>query len=496
MARREGVAAAPIDLPQTLEEAHALILRLLPLVAKVEELQARVEAQQRRIEELERRLNQSSRNSSRPPSSDPPYVKLPPKKPPSGRKPGGQPGHEGHSRMLLPPEKLTDSSDHWPDACTACRRRFGAADRRDEPEAPLRHQVTDVPPVVATTFEYRLHALRCACGAVTRASLPDGVPTGAFGPGLDALVATASGTYRLSKRTIVGLLADWFGAEIALGSIIACERKISEALAEPVAQAHRFVQRQASANADETGWREARRKAWLWVVTTAFVTVFVIHRLRSKVAAKALLGDFAGTLGTDRWSAYDDYQGRRQICWAHLARDFQALSEYRGKMGRIGKELLRLKRRAFRNWRRLRDGTIARDGFRRRMKPVRRRLDFLLEQGVRCAVPKASGMCWEIHKHLDDLWTFVDVEGIEPTNNAAERAIRPGVLWRKGSFGTHSEEGSRFVERMMTVTATLRQQGRNVVEYVRHVSHARLHGLPVSSLLPHVNVATPLAIAA
>lgn len=490
------MAAAPIALPATLEEAHALILKLLPLVARVEELQARVEAQQRRIDELERRLHQSSRNSSLPPSSDPPRLKLPPKQKPSGRKPGGQPGHEGSSRALLPPEKLAGSSDHFPDACDACRRRFGAADRRDEPEEPVRHQVTDVPPIVATTFEYRLHALRCGCGAVTRAPLPDGVPQGAFGPGLDALCATASGSYRLSKRTILGLVADWFGIEIALGSIIACERRISEALAEPVAEAHRFVQRQASANADETGWREARRKAWLWVMTTAFVTVFLIHRLRSKVAAHALLGSFAGTLGTDRWAAYDDYKGRRQLCWAHLARDFQALSEYRGKMGRVGKELLRLKRRTFRYWKRVCDGTLSREDFRQRMKPVRRRVECLLVEGDLCNVPKASGMCWEIYERRDGLWTFVDVPGIEPTNNAAERAIRPGVLWRKGSFGTHSEEGSRFVERMMTVTATLRQQGRSVVEYVRQVSHARLHGLPVPSLLPHVNVAPQLAIAA
>jgi transposase len=483
------VAATPIELPRTLEEAHALILKLLPLVAKVEQLQARVE-------ELERRLNQSSRNSSLPPSSDPPRVKLPPKQKPSGRKPGGQPGHEGSTRTRLPPEKLAGSSDHFPDACDACGQRFSAADRRGEPDDPRWHQVTDIPPIVPRTVEYRLHALRCGCGAVTRAPLPDGVPAGAFGPSLDALVATASGSYRLSKRTIVGLVADWFGIDIALGSIIACERRISDMLAEPYAEAHRFVQAQATAHADETGWCQARKKAWLWVVTTTFVTVFLIHRLRGRVAAHALLGTFAGTLGTDRWVAYDDYKGRRQLCWSHLARDFQALSEYRGKMGRIGRELLRLKRRTFRYWKRVRDGTLTRGELQRKMKPVRRKVAYLLEEGVRCPVARASGMCWEIYERIDHLWTFVDVKGVEPTNNAAERAIRPGVLWRKGSFGTHSEEGSRFVERMMTVTATLRQQRRNVVEYIRQVSHARLHNLPAPSLLPHANVVPTLAIAA
>jgi transposase len=300
----------------------------------------------------------------------------------------------------------------------------------------------------------------------------------------------------LSKRTIVGLVADGFGIDIALGSIIACERRISEALTHPYAEAHRFVQAQASANADQTGWHEARRKAWLWVMTTAFVTVFLIHRLRGKVAAHAWLGSFAGTLGTDRWVAYDDYAGRRQLCGSHLARDFPALSEYRGKMGRIGGERLRLKRRTFRYWHRVRDGTMTREALRRKMKPVRRKVEYLLEEGVRCPVARASGMCWEIYERIDHLWTFVDVEGIEPTNNAAERAVRPGVLWRKGSFGTHSEEGSRFVERMMTVTATLRQQKRNVVDYLRQVSHARLLGLPAPSLLPHPNVAPALSIAA
>jgi transposase len=465
-------------LPTTIEECHAMILRLLPLVVKVEELQARVE-------ELERRLNQTSQNSSRPPSSDPPHAaKRPPKKPPSGRKPGGQPGHDGNHREWLPPEKVDEVVDHWPKTCEGCQRPLAAGLRVEVDEA-IRHQVTEWPPAKAHVTEHRLHTQQCECGWATTAPLPDGVPTGAFGPRLQGITSLLTGCYRLSKRTAQEILSDLFGVSMALGSVTSCEQTISQAVAPAVDEARRYVEGQGVGHADETGWRERRRRAWLWVLATALVTVFLIHRRRNRDAAKALLGSFAGTLVSDRWVAYDDHdEQRRQLCWSHLARDFVALSEYRGKVGRIGKQLVDETLQMFQWWHRVRDGTLARTTFRRKMKPLLQRVERLLQRGVTSGVPKAAGLCWEIARHGDALWRFVRVEGVPPTNNDAERALRFAVLWRKGSFGTHSEAGSRFAERILTVRTTLRQQGRNVADYVTHSADASLHGLPPPSLLP------------
>lgn len=471
------MSSAPPTLPTTIEECHALILRLLPLVAKVEALQARVA-------ELERRLNQTSQNSSKPPSSDPPFVKLPPKKKPSGRKPGGQPGHKGNHRALLPPEKVDEVLHHWPAVCENCGDALPSGLRTEVGEAE-RHQVTELPVVVARVTEHQMHAQHCpGCGWATTAMLPADVPHGAFGPRLTAVTSLLSGCYRLSKRTIEEILHDLFQVSMSLGSVVACEQTTSAIVAPAVDEARAYVQQQTCGHADETGWRERRRKAWLWVLATACVVVFLIHRCRNKRAAHELLGSFAGTLVADRWSAYDIHEGMRQLCWAHLRRDFQALSECKGKIGRLGKELVRLTRRMFRWWHRVRDGTLSRAEFQRKMKPLRRRMERLLQRGVQANVLRASGLCWDIAKRGDALWAFVEIEGVEPTNNLAERVLRPAVLYRKSSFGTHSEAGSRFVERMLTVRASLRQQGRNVVDYVTQAVESSLNGQPAPSLLP------------
>lgn len=464
-------------LPQTLEEAHALIRQLLA-----------------RIEELERRLNQTSQNSSKPPSSNPPFVKLPPKKKPSGRKPGGQPGHEGHHRELVPPEKVDEVVDHWPNRCEHCQHELPRALRTEVGE-PERHQQTELPEAPARIIEHRVHTQHCdGCGHATTAELPPEARS-AFGPRLTATVAVLTGAYRMSKRIVEDLAQDLFRARISLGSVTACEQTTSEAVAPAVEEARAFAQRQPTANADETSWTEARKRAWLWILATPMVIVFLIHARRSRKAARELLGSFAGTLISDRWSAYHVYDGLRQICWSHLARDFQALSEFKGKVGRIGKELVLLRRRIFRWWHRVRDGTMTRQEFQRRMKPVRARVETLLQHGVETGRLRASGMCWDIFgKHGDALWTFVDHEGVEPTNNFGEREIRHAVMWRKTSYGTQSAAGSRFVERMLTVRASLRAQERNVLAYVTHAVEASLHGQPVPSLLPALATDAPAAL--
>lgn len=464
--------------PATLEAALAMIERLLEVNAH---LQARVAEQQVQIAELEERLGQNSRNSSCPPSSDSPAVTPPARRPPSGRAPGGQPGHDGHHRVLLPVEQVDAVMPLRPPHCRGCGARL-----RGEDATPQRHQVTEVPQVRPHVTEYQLHTLACAqCGLETTAALPPGVPTGAFGPRLAATVGVCTGVYHLSKRTAEGLLADLFGVELALGTVTACEQTVSAVLAAPVAAAHAYVQEQAVAHADETGWREGRQRAWLWVAVTPLVTVFLIHRRRGREAAQALLGAFAGILVTDRWSAYRHWAvARRQLCWAHLVREFTAFTERGDAAAQIGGALLDETKQMFAWWDRVRDGTVGRAAFQAAMGPVRARVEALLHDGAACGHAKTAGTCREILKLAPALWTFVAVLGVEPTNNAAERALRPAVLWRKGCFGTHSAAGSRFVERMLTVAATLTHQRRNVVDYVTDACVAALHHQPAPSLLP------------
>ena len=446
---------------------------------QTETLMLRVKALEALVEELMGRLGMSSRNSSRPPSSDGPGAE--PRKTRKGgkRKPGGQPGHEGHHRELLPVEKVDKVVVLKPCACGRCGRKLEGEDPR-----PVRHQVWEIPPVQPCVEEFQLHGLWCAdCGAFTRASLPEGAPEGAFGPRLTATVAILSGVYRLSKRSIESILADFFHIRISLGSICACEAQVSAALAQPVQEAWQAAQAAGVLHADETGWREGNKKAWLWVAATSVATVFMIHASRAQEAARELLGVFAGVLVSDRWGGYNFYSGPRQWCWAHLRRDFTAFGELEGKAGEIGGALLAKADQMFHWWHRVRDGTLKRDTFRQYMWRLRAEVETLLREGACCGDKKMERSCRRILDGAKHLWAFVAIEGVEPTNNTAERAVRPAVQWRKDSFGTHSAEGSRFVERIMTAAATCRQHDRNVTEYITQACAARLHGSPSPSLL-------------
>jgi transposase len=259
----------------------------------------------------------------------------------------------------------------------------------------------------------------------------------------------------------------------------------SQAVAQPVVECQSYVQQQGAANVDETGWREANRRAWVWVMATAVAAVFQIGRSRGRDALQKLLGSFRGILGSDRWSAYTVYElARRQLCWAHLIRDFRQFLEGTGQAPKIGQELLDLAKQMLQWWHRVRDGTVERGQFQRWMVAHQRRVERLLGRGTHCGDRRTERTSKRILKLAPALWTFVWVAGVEPTNNAAERAIRPVVLWRKGCFGSQSEAGSRFVERMMSVTATLKLQRRNVVEYVTEACHAYVHKRPAPSLLP------------
>jgi transposase len=252
------------------------------------------------------------------------------------------------------------------------------------------------------------------------------------------------------------------------------------------------VQTQPGAYLDETGWREGRQRAWWWAAVTAWVPVFVIRLSRSSKVAHELVGErFGGYVVTDRWSADTWYPTwRRQLCWAHLRRDIEAMIERGGRSREMGEAWRAQAHHMFHWWHRVRDGTLAHASFASSRRPIRREVERLLDVGHTCGVPNTEGTCREILKLRQALWTFVRHPGVEPTNHAAERAIRPGVLWRKGSFGTHSPDGSRFVEAMMTVVATLQQQHRHVLDDLTAACAAALYGEPAPSLLP-----TPAATA-
>ncbi len=422
---------------RTLPEAQAYILHL----------EARVAALEASVQALREQLHQDSRTSSRPPSSDPPTSQRQRRRrPPSGRRPGGQPGHRGQTRMLLPVAEVDEVIMLKPASCARCHQPLDG----DDPQ-PQRHQVFEIPPIRPVVTEYQVHRLVCpACGDVTQATWPAGVPTGMYGPRAQAVAALCTGAYRLSKRTTQRVLDDLFALPMSLGTMSHLEVATTQAVAAPVEEARTYVQEQASAHLDETGWREGGKRAWLWVAATTWVTVFLVRLSRG------------GQVGSQE----------------------------------IGEALKRQAQQMFHWWHRVRDGTLSRSSFRSYMSPVRREVERLLEAGSTCGVPKTEGMCREILKLRQALWTFVHLDGVEPTNNTAERAIRPGVLWRKGSFGTHSAQGSRFVEAMMTVVATLTQQQRNVLEYLTAACEAALRDEPAPSLLPASPVAPSDQVAA
>lgn len=447
------------------------------------------------VAELRARLGQDSTTSSRPPSSDPPKTqaqrRAPP--PPAGgegeerRQRGGQPGHPGHHRSLQPEERVDRVVNVVPGACRGCGTALSVEAAAGDP-AVERVQVVELPPVRAEVTEYRLAARRCrSCGVVTRAARPAEAGAGSFGPRLQAVAALLVGRYRLSRREAVACLAELGEVELSVGALAQLEQATSAAL-EPVVNAVAEAVRQAAvANLDETGWWQGNRRAWLWTMVTDVLTLFRLDPSRSKAVAQDLLGpDWTGVVGSDRYSAYRYLPlEQRQFCWAHLIRDFRKIAAYNHHQRPLGERLLARSSRIFAVWHRFRAGVIDRPTLLLELAPLQAELEQALEDGLDPPHASVAGaLCGNLLDNWPALWTFIHVDGVEPTNNVAERALRPAVLWRKGSFGTQSDAGSRFVERLLTVAASCKQQGRGLLDFlVQAVTAARL-GLPPPSLLP------------
>ncbi|MCA1700085.1 MAG: IS66 family transposase [Actinobacteria bacterium] len=459
------------------ETAIVLLLRIGELVEANQRLEARVA-------ELERRLNRSSRNSSLPPSQDPPSAPPRPGKP-SGRRRGGQPGHEGRHRRLLPPEQVDEVVEHWPERCRSCAHVFGEPERIDATE-PWRHQVAELPPIAVRVSEHRLHGLRCSqCATRTRAELPRELPRSAFGPRLQAAVVTLAVRNRVSRRDTSELARELFGVELSTGSVDAIVHRAGEALAGPYTQLEQRLKSAAVVNIDETGWKTAGGNRTLWGALSSQTAVFRIAAGRHAFEARTLLGErFAGVVCSDRWRGYDYLEpAQRQLCWAHLARDFTAHSEGMGEQQLFGCDGLQLAHALFAAWDSYQQGGD-RDRLRATIAPLQDTLRALLEQAARKS-PRTKYhrlFAKNLLKRWSALWTFTHTDGVEPTNNHAERGLRGAVIYRKLSLGSQSERGERTIERLLSASVTCRLRKQSLFAYLTDVLTARIRGDPIPLL--------------
>lgn len=454
-------------------EAQAVFVQMAETIARLE----------RKVAELESRVNKTPQNSSLPPSTQHPHAKPTPQKETSGKKPGGQPGHPKHERALIPTEQCQSVVPLKPETCRRCGAVLAGSD-----QDPLRHQVWELPVIQPLVTEYQLHRLTCpCCRESTCAQLPPGVPRSQAGPRLVALTALLMGCFRQSKRRVALFLESVLNQPCSPGWVLKLQQQATAAMTPACEELAQQLPSELVLGIDESPTKERKAKAWVWTFVAATYTVFALRTTRAATVLQELLTDaFEGVINCDRAKMYWK-KGRLQWCWAHLKRDFQALIDHpNGQAKRLGHDLMRCTRELFRHWSRCRDGTITRLGMLRLMRPVRQQVEGFLLRGMFSGNPEIAGMCRELFTHRDWLWTFLDVEGVEPTNNVSERALRHAVIWRKLSFGTQSAHGSQFVATILTVVETCRQQSRNVFEYLTTAMDAHFARQPAPSLLPGV----------
>ena len=442
------------------------------LRARNAELEARILALEGQVRDLLDKL--------KPPPSPRPITPQPPDpaKKPTGKKPGGQPGHPPLMKVLVPPERVNHVVTYVPERCSKCAEPLPVEIGPDDP-APTRFQVAELPKLAAEITEHQGHARTClCCGAVTRASIPADVRAHSVGARFTATLSYLVGVHGVSKRGVEEIAEQLFEAPIALGTVANLEQEMSAALVPAHEQARAAIAAAPVKHVDETGWKEAGKKRWLWAAAAASVVYFVIHPCRNLRALQRLVGaKFHGILCSDRWCAYDEWpSGQRQLCWAHIKRNWEKQVERGGAAKRIGEVWLAVQHRVFELWHLFRGGGCTRAELDERMVPLVDELGEVLWAGRRSRDRVLVRFCERLAADSGALWTFVDTDGVEPTNNHAERVQRRAVLWRRRSFGCHSADGCRFVERILTVVQTLRQQGRSVLEFLSQTIQAHRAG--------------------
>ena len=458
--------------------------RSLRLEQQIGELLGQVAALTQRIAELTERLGQNSRNSHLPPSSDPPGAGGKSgrgQRPKSGRPRGGQRGHRGARRVLVDADKVDDIVELYPAECENC---WAALPEQPDPSAK-RYQWIEVPPLQPYIKETRRHEVRCpCCGHKTRAPYDEHeIPTSPFGPRLMSIVALLTGVYHVSRRNTAKLLSDLVGVPISLGAVSAVEARVSDAVEPAVTEAWTRVEGAPVKHTDGTTWLKAGAVLALWTIASTAATVFKIVADGSRATLAPLYGVLRGILVSDRAAALSFWaMERRQICWAHLLRKYVSFSERAGPVGEIGRQLLDYTGLLFAYWHDYKAGKLDRATFLAWMAPVRTQVEAVLERAAASGIDRLAGSCANILAHRAALWTFVDTHGVEPTNNHAERELRAFVLWRKRCFGTQSERGNRFAERLMTVAHTARKQRKDVLAFLTACCEAQRHGTRAPSL--------------
>jgi transposase len=476
-----------IELPPEAEPARDFIETLVARYEKrIEELEKQVRSLTRQIQKL------TPRNSSLPPSVEHPHAKPKRKKPTDKkRKQGGQKGHKRHLRELVPTEQCDTVTECLPEACRRC-----GGDLRHDPTPPRRHQVWELPPIRPIIDEYQLFRGHCpCCGITTTATLPEGVQSGQCGPRLAAFTGLLMAHFRQSKRRAAAFLGDLLNIPASPAWTVKIQTLVGDAIAIPYEELRSNLSIQKQLFVDESPTKERNENAWLWAAVAPLFAVFGIFATRSRESLVSLVGDYQGIiLNCDRAKMYLDGK-RLQWCWAHLKRDFQRLIESPdGQVRRLGLDLMRQHRELFKHWRRYKAGKLKWSSFQRYVGPIREEVRHLLLRGAFSGNAKLTGFCEEIYDRREHLWTFTREPGIEPTNNTAERALRPAVIYRKLSFGTQSASGSRYLERLLSVSETCRLQNRNAYQYLIEAVKATFAGKAPPSLLPRY--AEPSLVAA
>jgi transposase len=461
------------------------------------DLAGRLGQHEDRLKRLEEQARQDSRTSSRPPSADPPKsrarrraearakAKELMRKEGERRAQGGQPGHRGAGRELKPSDQMDEIVDHYPQACGGCGREFGEDQRRPSHRFG-RHQVAELPPISVVFGEHRTHQLRCrCCRARTSAPVPEEIAFSPFGPRLQAALVTLTAAYRVSRRGVVELARDLFGVSLSTGAADAICQRASDALAGPHLHLQDQVLAAPAAHVDETGWRTRGEGRALWTATTPVAVFLQIAEHCNREQFDALIGPYPGIVVSDRWNGYSHLDpARRQVCWSHLQRDFRRHADGLGDQKPFGERGLALTDQVFAAWRAYRTEHHDRDRLQAEIAEVQTQLRALLEE----ASAKKARNRWHrrfannLLKVWPALWTFAIIDGVEPTNNPAERSLRAPVIHRKVSLGTQSEDGERFAERALSAAGTCRLQHRSLFTYLSDLITAHNRGDPFPAL--------------
>jgi transposase len=478
----------------TREEARAIAYGDREMIVEVLlQLSQTVEQLTTRVNELERRiaiLTKDSTNSSKPPSTDGPTKKprarLPKKS--RKRKPGGQPGHKGCNRSLIPSDQVDEIIGLAPETCDQCGKMLGpGAAACCATGKYLPFQVIDIPKVKPYVIEYRRQGFRCQCGAVTWAKLPAAVRS-AFGPRLTGVLAHLSSLHRVTRRGCQDIAETLLGIKISLGSVCKLHQEVCESVERSCEEVKQALPKQEVLNGDETGWKTRAQTRWLWVLVAPTFAYFHIAASRGSKVLKEILGEvYNGTLCADMYSAYKAFhKGGRQFCWAHIIRDIKGIKHACRSPDamRFSTWILSETGRMFSLWHCFKRGQVERRPLVLKSVPIRARMNRCLQHYASSTDCDVKRTAKSLLRHWDGLFTFLEVEGVEPTNNSAERMLRPGVQWRKICFGNQSQAGEVLTARLLTATRTCLLQGRNPFEFFVKSINAYRQGLPVPSLLP------------